>query len=105
MTPGQDDGKGICYEYDSRDQVVRITGPDGTILQEQTYDSAGNVRTRLEGQSVYTAYAYDLAGDLLAVYKGRKTPGRTAARSVWLTMRGETSPLWRMEMGTRQDSA
>ena len=83
--PGQDDGKGICYEYDSRDQVVRITGPDGTILQEQTYDSAGNVRTRLEGQSVYTAYAYDLAGDLLAVYKGRENArkNRSAQRMAY----------------------
>lgn len=83
--PGQDDGAGICYEYDSRDQVVRITGSDGAILQEQTYDSAGNVRTRLEGQSVYTAYVYDLAGDLLAVYKGRENArkNRSAQRMAY----------------------
>ena len=68
--PAEDDGPGISYAYDCHDQAVRIMGPDGTILREQTYDAAGNVKTQLEGQSVYTEYAYDLAGDLLAVYKG-----------------------------------
>lgn len=36
--------------------------------------------------------------------KAGKTPRRTTARSVWLTMHGETSPLWRMETETRLNS-
>ena len=37
------------------------------------------------GQTVYTAYAYDLAGDLLAVYKGRENAqqNRSAQRMVY----------------------
>ena len=68
----QDNGQGICYTYDSRDQVVKIAQSDGTILQERTYNNAGKVTTQSEGQFVYTKYAYDLAGNLLAVYKGRE---------------------------------
>ena len=37
----QDNGQGICYTYDSRDQVVKIAQSDGTILQERTYNNAG----------------------------------------------------------------
>ena len=70
--PEQDNGQGICYTYDSRDQVVKIAQSDGTILQERTYNNAGKVTTQSEGQFVYTKYAYDLAGNLLAVYKGRE---------------------------------
>ncbi|MDE6622461.1 MAG: sugar-binding protein, partial [Lachnospiraceae bacterium] len=77
--PGLDDGQGTCYLYDRSDRIVRITGPDGTVLQEQTYDSAGNVKTRIEGQSVYTEYVHDLAGDLLAVYKGRENAEKDRA--------------------------
>ena len=74
-----DDEQGTSYLYDGSDRIVRITGPDGTVLQEQTYDSAGNVKTRIEGQSVYTEYAHDLAGDLLAVYKGRENAEKDRA--------------------------
>lgn len=67
----QDNGQGICYTYDCRDRAVRITGPDGAVLREQTYDCMGNVKGRLEGQTLYTEYDYNLAGNLQAVYRGR----------------------------------
>ncbi len=51
--------------------MVRITGPDGGVLQEQTYDSLGNMKGRLEGQTLYTEYDYNLAGNLQAIYRGQ----------------------------------
>ena len=73
---GQDNGQGICYVYDCRDRAVRITGPDGAVLQERTYDCLGNVKERLEGQSLYTKYEYNLTGNRLAVYRGRGNAGK-----------------------------
>ena len=75
----QDDGQGIHYTYDCRDQVVRITGPDGTVIREQTYDRMGNVKERLEGKTLYTEYDYNLAGNLLAVYRGKTNAGKRHA--------------------------
>ncbi len=67
----RDDGAGFRYTYDCRDRVTRITGPDGTVLQEQAYDRSGNIRSQLDAQSVHTEYEHSLSGDLLAVYRGR----------------------------------
>jgi YD repeat-containing protein len=58
----QDDGAGFCYAYDCRDRVTRITGLKGTVLQEQAYDSFGNIRSQMDGQSVYTEYEHNLSG-------------------------------------------
>ncbi len=68
---GQDNGQGICYSYDCRDRAVRITAPDGSVIREQTYDCMGNLKERLDGQTLYTEYDYNLAGNLQAVYRGR----------------------------------
>lgn len=56
--PAGDDGQGTCYLYDGSDRIVRITGPDGTVLQEQAYDSAGNIRTRLQRQKLIIPKMY-----------------------------------------------
>ena len=103
--PAGDDGQGTCYLYDGSGRIVRITGPDGTVLQEQAYDSAGNIRTRLEGQSVYTEYAHDLAGTSWQSTKAGRMPGRTRRHSGWNTMHGGMSPARRTGTGTGQDSA
>lgn len=68
---GPDDGAGISYAYNCRDQILSVTGPDGAPVRECAYGCGGSLQSVWEG-GVYREYAYNLAGQPLAVYTGRK---------------------------------
>lgn len=38
-----DGGQGIQYVYDAKGQVTTVVGPDGQVLQTNTYDAAGRL--------------------------------------------------------------
>lgn len=49
----------------------------------------GNVKERLEGKTLYTEYDYNLAGNLLAVYRGKPMQGNGMQLSGWTMISGE----------------
>ena len=78
----EDDGAGMVYGYNCRDQVLAVTGPDGMPVQTNVYSAAGNLHAVRKGKRQYTEYAYNLAGQPLAVYLGeKKARDREAAQS------------------------
>ena len=67
-----DDGAGMVYGYSCQDRVLTVTGPDGMPVQTCTYNAAGSLSAVRTGKKQYTEYAYNLAGQPLAVYMGEK---------------------------------
>lgn len=67
-----DDGAGTSYQYNYQDQIVSITGPDNMIMNEYTYDAAGNRLSERKGQFTYQEYEHDIAGRVVAFYPGKE---------------------------------
>ncbi len=59
----KDDGAGYLYAYDQQGRICGITGPDGNIVQKNTYDRAGRLLRQTDGMDTGIEYAYNLAGD------------------------------------------
>ena len=60
--PETDSGDGFQFTYDSQGRVLTIVGPDGHVLQSNTYDAAGRLLQRVDGVGSGIKYEYDLAG-------------------------------------------
>lgn len=61
-----DDGLGYQYAYDLQGRILSITGPDGSVMQRNTYDQAGRVRKQTDAVKSGIEYAYNLAGDRIS---------------------------------------
>ncbi|MBC8419759.1 MAG: RHS repeat protein [Desulfobacterales bacterium] len=59
------DGSKISYEYDSRGNVTRQTGPTGAVSQF-TYDSDDNLTLMIDPMGKSWNYAYDSNGNLIS---------------------------------------
>ena len=57
-----DSGDGFQFTYDSQGRVLTIVGPDGHVLQSNTYDAAGRLFQRVDGVGSGIKYEYDLTG-------------------------------------------
>ena len=57
-----DGGQGIQYIYDANGRVTTVVGPDGQVLQTNTYDAMGRLVQQLAGVGSGAKYSYDLAG-------------------------------------------
>lgn len=57
-----DGGQGIQYIYDANGRVTTVVGPDGQVLQTNTYDAMGRLVQQLDGVGSGANYSYDLAG-------------------------------------------
>ncbi len=73
---------------------MQIRDNDGIILRENIYDDAGNLKSVLEGNSIYTEYDYNLAGNPSAIYKGRENARKkksiqTLSYDPWGNVTGE----------------
>lgn len=62
-----DDGAGYQYTYDHRGQVLTVIGPDGHILQTNTYDADGRLLQQLDGLQSGAEFSYDLAGNRVKI--------------------------------------
>ena len=83
--PARDDGNGISYVYDCHDHVIQVIGPDGELLQENTYNLSGAVETAETGGKIFERYEYDLTGNPTAFYQGKENAqkGISAQRLVY----------------------
>jgi RHS repeat-associated protein len=61
--PQTDGGAGYQYTYDHRGRVLTVIGPDGQVLQTNTYDADGRLLQQLDGLQSGAAFRYDLAGN------------------------------------------
>ena len=59
---GGEEGAGVLYTYDEEGRVVTVLGPDGTLLEQNVYDEAGQLLQTLDGQGSGVRYTYDLGG-------------------------------------------
>lgn len=64
-------GARAAYHYDSQDHVIQVIGPDGELLQENTYNLSGTVKTIETGGRIFNRYDYDLTGNPTAFYQGK----------------------------------
>lgn len=62
-----DDGAGYQYTYDHRGQVLTVIGPDGHVLQTNTYDADGRLLQQLDGLQSGAEFTYDLAGNRVKI--------------------------------------
>ena len=62
-----DDGAGYQYTYNHRGQVLTVVGPDGHVLQTNTYDADGRLLQHLDGLQSGAEFCYDLAGDRVKI--------------------------------------
>ena len=62
-----DDGAGYQYTYDHRGQVLTVIGPDGHVLQTNTYDADGRLLQQLDGLQSGVEFSYDLAGNQVKI--------------------------------------
>ena len=58
-----DHGAGYRYTYDLQGRLQTVTGPDGHVLQINTYDAVGNLIRQTDGAEGGAAFSYNLAGD------------------------------------------
>ncbi len=81
----RDDGNGISYVYDCRDNILQVIGPDGELLQENTYNLSGTIKTEETGGVIFNGYEYDLTGNPTAFYQGKNNAqkGISAQRLVY----------------------
>ena len=60
--PQADDGAGYQYTYDHQGRVLTVVGPNGQVLQTNTYDGDGRLLQQLDGLQSGAEFTYDLAG-------------------------------------------
>ena len=58
-----DHGAGYRYTYDLQGRLQTVTGPDGHVLQINTYDAVGNLIRQTDGAEGGAVFSYNLAGD------------------------------------------
>ena len=61
--PQADNGAGYQYTYDHKGRVLTVVGPNGHILQTNTYDGEGHLLQQLDGLQTGAEFTYDLAGN------------------------------------------
>ncbi|HML32131.1 DUF6531 domain-containing protein [Sporomusa sphaeroides] len=64
-------GQGYCYTYDRQGRVITVSAPDGSVIETNTYDTAGRLLKRRDSTQSGVDYTYDLAGRI----KTTHTPG------------------------------
>ncbi len=60
------DKSGLTYSYDLCNRLSRVTSPAGSILEENTYNAAGDLLKRTDGMGNGVSMAYDLMGRRLS---------------------------------------
>lgn len=60
--PQADDGAGYQYTYDHQGRVLTVVGPNGHVLQTNTYDGDGRLLQQLDGLQTGAEFTYDFAG-------------------------------------------
>ena len=58
-----DGGSGYQYVYDLYGRIVTIVGPDGQVIQTNTYDADGHLLQQLDGVGSGAVFDYNLAGN------------------------------------------
>ena len=61
--PQADDGAGYQYTYDYQGHVLTVVGPNGHVLQTNTYDGEGRPLQQLDGLQSGAEFSYDLGGN------------------------------------------
>lgn len=56
------DKRGYTYSYDLCNRPSRVTSPAGTVLEENTYNAAGDLLRRTDGMGNGVSMTYDLMG-------------------------------------------
>lgn len=74
--PQADNGAGYQYTYDHKGRVLTVVGPNGHILQTNTYDKEGRLLQQLDGLQTGAEFTYDLAGNRTHI----KTSGGAAQK-------------------------
>ena len=59
----KDNGIGYQYVYDLYGRITTIVGPDGQVIQTNTYDADGHLIQQLDGVGSGAEFGYDLAGN------------------------------------------
>lgn len=58
----KEEGKGLTYTYDIKGQITRVKNARGQVIEENTYNSAGELVSRLDSLSQGVHFTYDLGG-------------------------------------------
>ena len=74
--PQTDDGAGYQYTCDHKGRVLTVVGPNGHVLQTNTYDKEGRLLQQLDGLQTGAEFTYDLAGNRTHI----KTSGGAAQK-------------------------
>ena len=53
---------GYTYHYDQQDRLLSVMGPEGYLLEQNSYDVAGNLSVETDAEGNRTRFDYDLAG-------------------------------------------
>ena len=61
--PQADDGAGYQYTYDHQGRVLTVVGPNGHVLQTNTYDEEGRLLQQLDVLQSGAEFSYDLSGN------------------------------------------
>ena len=61
--PQADNGAGYQYTYDHKGRVLTVVGPNGHILQTNTYDKEGWLLQQLNGLQTGAEFTCDLTGN------------------------------------------
>ena len=60
--PAADDGADYQYTYDRQGRVLTVVGPNGHVLQTNTYEGDGRLLQQLDGLQTGAEFTYDFAG-------------------------------------------
>ena len=87
--PQADDGAGYQYTYDHQGRVLTVVGPNGHVLQTNTYDGDGRLLQQLDGLQSGAEFTYDLAGSHTRI----QTSGGAAQKLAYDARGRTTQPI------------
>jgi RHS repeat-associated protein len=79
------DGFAVNYVYDSLGRLSALTDGSGNLIVQYTYNKLGQLSQKQNGNSTYTTYGYDAAGDLISEVNYANSSGTTVNSSFTYT--------------------
>ena len=67
-----DDGAGYTFFHDTMGRLIRVENPLGELMEENTYDTEGNLLQKTDAQGTTISYAYDMANRQRSLWIGER---------------------------------
>ena len=72
-----EEAKGYRYAYDASDRILSLTGPDGTLIYERSYNPYGELERETDNRGSGIRFVYD--------YIGRRIHAKTTGNAEYTT--------------------